>query len=54
MISNSPNNAIILAQEITKGMKSLGPKCLLSIHKNTTIIEYQIQYPLILDYPNTS
>ena len=44
MISNSPNNAIILAQEITKGMKSLGPKCLLSIHKNTTIIEYQIQY----------
>ena len=44
MISNNPNNAIIFAQEITKGMKSLGPKCLLVINKNITIIEYQIQY----------
>lgn len=44
MTSNNPSNAIILAHEITKGMKSLGPKCLLPIHKNTTIIEHQIQY----------
>jgi hypothetical protein len=35
-------NAIIIATEITKGMKSVGPKALLQIKKTTCVIEYQI------------
>lgn len=35
-------NAIIIATEITKGMKSVGPKALLQIKKTTSVIEYQI------------
>jgi hypothetical protein len=35
-------NILILASEITKGMKSLGPKCLLNINNAITIIDYQI------------
>lgn len=35
-------NALILAPEITKGMKSFGSKSLLEIKKKISIIEYQI------------
>jgi CTP:phosphocholine cytidylyltransferase-like protein len=35
-------NAIIIATEITKGMKSVGPKSLLQIKKTLSVIEYQI------------
>lgn len=51
MTSKNLNNAIILVQEITKGMKSIGSKALLEIHKNTTILEYQIQYLKKFYYP---
>lgn len=37
-----PINAIIIASEITKGMKSVGPKSLLRLKKTLSIIEYQI------------
>lgn len=37
-----PINAIIIASEITKGMKSVGPKSLLKLKKTLSIIEYQI------------
>lgn len=33
---------LLISPEITKGMKSTGPKCLLSLRKNLTVIEYQI------------
>ena len=36
-------NAVILMPEITKGMKSLGPKGLLSINKKTLIVDHQIR-----------
>lgn len=36
-------NALILIPEITKGMKSLGPKSLLQIKKNLSVVDYQIQ-----------
>jgi len=36
-------NALIVAPEITKGMKSIGSKALLKLKSSTTIIEYQIQ-----------
>lgn len=36
-------NAVILMPEITKGMKSLGPKGLLPINKKNSILEYQIK-----------
>lgn len=39
---HNKKNILILASEITKGMKSLGPKCLLDINHNMTIIDYQI------------
>lgn len=42
MISKNRYNAIILAPEITKGMKSIGSKALLPVSKNMSIIEYQI------------
>jgi hypothetical protein len=51
MTSQNPNKAIILAQEITKGMKSIGSKALLEISKNLTILEYQIQYLKKCYYP---
>lgn len=35
-------NVLILAPEITKGMKSLGSKALLEIKKKISVIEYQI------------
>ncbi len=35
-------NALILAPEITRGMKSLGSKALLEIKKKISVIEYQI------------
>jgi hypothetical protein len=38
----NPHNAIILASEITKGMKSVGSKALLSITNSVSIIDYQI------------
>jgi hypothetical protein len=37
-------NIILLIPEITKGMKSIGSKSLLSISKTDTIIDYQIKY----------
>lgn len=51
MILKSHNNAIILIQEITKGMKSIGSKALLELYKNTSILEYQIQYLKKFYYP---
>lgn len=51
MILKSQNNAIILVQEITKGMKSVGSKALLELYKNTSILEYQIQYLKRFYYP---
>jgi hypothetical protein len=33
---------LLISPEITKGMKSTGPKCLLPLRKNLTVIEYQI------------
>lgn len=33
---------LLISPEITKGMKSIGPKCLLPLKKNLTVIEYQI------------
>jgi GTP:adenosylcobinamide-phosphate guanylyltransferase len=41
--NKQPLSAIILASEITKGMKSIGSKALLPISGSTTIIDYQIQ-----------
>lgn len=35
-------DVIIITPEITKGMKSIGPKCLLTLRKNMSIIQYQI------------
>ena len=35
-------NAVIIATEITKGMKSIGPKSLLQLRKTLSVIEYQI------------
>lgn len=35
-------NAIIVASEITRGMKSIGPKSLLKVKKTLSIVEYQI------------
>lgn len=37
-------NAIILVSEITKGMKSIGSKALISIDHRKSIIEHQIEY----------
>jgi len=37
-------NAIILVPEITKGMKSIGSKALISVDKKKSIIENQIEY----------
>jgi len=51
MILKSQNNAIILVQEITKGMKSVGSKALLELYKNTSVLEYQIQYLKRFYYP---
>ena len=36
-------DALIIAPEITKGMKSLGSKALLNIKNSTSILDYQIQ-----------
>jgi hypothetical protein len=33
---------LLISPEITKGMKSVGSKCLLPLRKNLTVIEYQI------------
>jgi hypothetical protein len=33
---------LLISPEITKGMKSIGSKCLLPLRKNLTLIEYQI------------
>lgn len=44
MKSNKTDTAIILLPEITKGMKSIGSKALLSINDTTTILDYQISY----------
>ena len=33
---------LIITPEITKGMKSVGSKCLLPLRKNLSIIEYQV------------
>jgi len=33
---------LLISPEITKGMKSVGSKCLLSLRKNLTLIEYQV------------
>lgn len=38
------DTAIILLSEITKGMKSIGSKALLSINETTTILDHQISY----------
>ena len=35
-------NILLLASEITKGMKSIGPKCLLKLHSDISILDYQI------------
>jgi choline kinase len=35
-------NTLIVCPEITRGMKSVGSKCLLKLKKNLTLIEYQI------------
>lgn len=37
-------NALIIASEITKGMKSVGPRSMLDIAGNTKIIDQQIHY----------
>ena len=37
------NNYLIFIPDITKGMKSIGPKCLLELRSNMTILEYQIK-----------
>jgi hypothetical protein len=39
-----PDNVILMIPEITKGMKSIGSKCLLPINKHETILDYQIKY----------
>lgn len=39
---NSIINILILASEITKGMKSIGPKCLLKLSPDISILDYQI------------
>lgn len=44
MTINNPDSIVLLMPEITKGMKSIGSKALLSINKNYTILDYQIQY----------
>lgn len=36
-------NILLLASEITKGMKSIGPKCLLKLSSNISILDYQIK-----------
>lgn len=36
-------NILILASEITRGMKSIGPKCLLKLNTHLSILDYQIQ-----------
>lgn len=36
-------NILLLASEITKGMKSIGPKCLLKLNTHISILDYQIQ-----------
>jgi NDP-sugar pyrophosphorylase family protein len=36
-------NILLLASEITKGMKSIGPKCLLKLNNEKSVIDYQIQ-----------
>lgn len=51
MTSKRLNNAIILVSDITKGMKSIGSKSLLSIANNLSILEYQIQYLKKYYYP---
>lgn len=33
---------LLISPEITKGMKSIGSKCLLPLRKNLTVIEYQV------------
>lgn len=43
MNKHKPISAIILASEITKGMKSIGSKALLPISGSFTLIDYQIQ-----------
>jgi hypothetical protein len=35
-------NILFLASEITKGMKSIGPKCLLSLNNNMSVLDYQL------------
>jgi hypothetical protein len=44
MKSSKVDTAIILLPEITKGMKSIGSKALLSINETTTVLDYQISY----------
>lgn len=44
MSKNKTLSAIILASEITKGMKSIGSKALLPISGSITVIDYQIQF----------
>lgn len=41
---NTAINIILLIPEITKGMKSIGPKSLLPINKKETVLDYQIKY----------
>lgn len=36
-------NILLLASEITKGMKSIGPKCLLKLNAELSVLDYQIQ-----------
>lgn len=42
--NKAPLCAVILASEITKGMKSIGSKALLPISGSITLIDYQIQF----------
>lgn len=42
-------NALVLVPEITKGMKSIGSKSLLTIKKQISVIDYQIQSLLNID-----
>lgn len=44
MSKKSTLSAVILASEITKGMKSIGSKALLPISGSITLIDYQIQF----------
>ncbi len=44
MKQTNPSHILILAPEITKGMKSIGSKALLTLHSDKSIIDYQIQY----------